>query len=71
MTTQEHEFMMSLMSGLYQLSMTLFEILRRNGDATNDDLPAFSSLVSQAGAVPIFCELYRTRAEQLGLLPPR
>ena len=67
MTKQEHNLTMGMMAGLYQFSMTLFEILKSNDLASDDDLPAFSALVSESEASGNFAALYRQQAESLGL----
>lgn len=72
MTQQEHALVMGMMAGLFRHSMVLFQILKSNGLADENDLPAFSALLNEPSGSPpadvrSFVELYRQQAQALGL----
>jgi len=70
MTQQEHKLMIGMITGLFQFSLTLFEILKTNGLATDDDLKPFSALVSEGRGDPVaqrVLDLYRQQAQSVGL----
>lgn len=67
MTQQEHTLMINMFAGQYHLIMTLFEILKSRGLATDDDLAPFSELVPSPISTQKLRELYLQRAQSLGV----
>jgi hypothetical protein len=66
-TKQEHQLILSLMAGQFQLTMSLFEMMNRSNVADDSDLQPFVDYV--AAAVPKFRDTYLQIAEQFGLRP--
>lgn len=69
MTKQEHQLVLSLMAGHFQLTMSLFSMMKRSNVADDSDLLPFLQLAQKEDAVPIFRETYLQIAERFGLHP--
>jgi hypothetical protein len=65
--TQEHDLICAMLTAQYELSMTIFEILKSRGLASEDDLKPFFELAHGSSTAQRFRVFYRQKAEEIGL----